>query len=431
MRASDQTARSVRWTEVFEGIEAEAFRELALLAREVSRAPIALVTLVDEERHWFTSVTGAQLTEGPWEGTFCSHAVQQTNVFVVPDAARDHRFARNPLVCAPPHIRFYAGAPLVAGEGVLGTLCVMDVQPRKLPRQSAASLRALARQVVMQLELRRQTRQLARLNGALEAEVLERQRTEERLRESENALRESQEDLQRNDAERRELVANISHDLRTPLTALQTYLDTVLLKGHMLDAVVHRQYLERAATLSRRLARLVSDLFELVQLDGNHVDLKRERFELAELTRDVVQSFALGAKSKRITLSVQAVGRPTIAEGDVRLIERALENLLDNALRFTPEGGTVSVTCKRSGDRVVVRVKDTGPGIAAADQEWIFDRFYRGRQPVDGASTTTGLGLSIARRIVELHHGEITAAQGSDGGAELTFSFAACDPATS
>lgn len=345
---------------------------------------------------------------------------------------RAGRHARSP-VCAQffgvrsPHIRSYAGAPLVAGEGVLGTLCVMDVQPRKLPRESAASLRALARQVVMQLELRRQTRQLSRLNGVLAAEVLERQRTEERLRESENALRESQEGLQRNDAERRELVANISHDLRTPMTALQTYLDTVLLKGHTLDAGVHRQYLERAATLSRRLARLMSDLFELVQLDGNQVDLKRERFELAELTRDVVQSFALGAKSKRITLSVQAEGRPTIAEGDVRLIERALENLLDNALRFTPEGGTVSVTCERSGDWVV-RVKDTGPGIAAADQERIFDRFYRGRQPVDGASTTTGLGLSIARRIVELHHGEITAAQGIDGGAELIFSFAACHP---
>ncbi|MCA1585541.1 MAG: hypothetical protein LC791_12505 [Acidobacteria bacterium] len=91
----------MRWTEVFEGIEAEAFRELALLAGEVSRAPITLVTLVDEERHWFTSVTGAHLTEGPWEGTFCAHAVLQTGVFVVPDAALDLRFARNPLVCAP------------------------------------------------------------------------------------------------------------------------------------------------------------------------------------------------------------------------------------------------------------------------------------------------------------------------------------------
>ncbi|MFN2444503.1 MAG: hypothetical protein ABR606_02760 [Vicinamibacterales bacterium] len=101
MSAFDQAARSVRWTEVFEGIEAEAFRELALLAGEVSRAPIALVTLVDEERHWFTSVTGAHLTEGPWEGTFCAHAVQQTGVFVVPDAALDLRL-RATLWCALP-----------------------------------------------------------------------------------------------------------------------------------------------------------------------------------------------------------------------------------------------------------------------------------------------------------------------------------------
>jgi len=411
---------AVRWTEVFAAIEPDAFAELAILAGQVSRAPIALVTLLDENRHWFTSVIGAQLTEGPWEQTFCAHAVRQTAIFMVPDATLDHRFSGSPLVRASPHVRFYAGAPLLADGRVLGTLCVMDVKPRQLPADSAANLRALARQVVTQLQLRRQTRELAR-------EVSERQLTEGRLRASEAALQAFTERLERASDDRRELVANISHDLRTPLTALQAYLDTLLLKGHQLDAGARRQYLGQAAAISRRLARLVADLFELAQLDCHRVQLKLEPLELADLTRDVVQSFALGARAKRIALSARDGDRPAMVAGDVRLIERVLENLLDNAIRFTPDQGKISVTCEQSGDNVVVRVVDTGPGIAAADAVHIFDRFYRGRQPVHGSSTA-GLGLSIARRVIELHHGVITATRAAGGGAEFAFSLPACAP---
>lgn len=269
---------AMRWGDVFESIERDAFEELALLASEVSRAPIALVTLVDDDRHWFISVTGTHLTAGPWEQTFCAHAAKQRAVFVVPDARRDPRFATNPLVQAAPYIRFYAGAPLLADNTVVvGTLCVMDVAPREFPAESAASLRALARQVVTQLELRRQTRQLVRLNEALASEGLERESTEARLRDSEHALRTSQEALQRIDAERRELVANISHDLRTPLTALQGYLDTVLMKTDALDTAGQRQYLQQASTQSRRLARLIADLSELAPLDDRQVQVKRSR----------------------------------------------------------------------------------------------------------------------------------------------------------
>ena len=109
--------------------------------------------------------------------------------------------------------------------------------------------------------------------------------------------------------------------------------------------------------------------------------------------------------------------------GDVRLIERVLDNLVDNAIRFTPQGGSISVACARVGDRLVVRVSDTGPGIAAEDRDRIFDRFYRGRQPVDASSNTAGLGLSIAARIIALHGGELSATPGTDAGTEFVFSL--------
>ena len=417
---------SVPWTEVFENIEGDAFEELALLAGEVARAPIAMVTLVDEERQWFTSVTGAQIAAGPWEQTFCAHAVQQRVLFVVPDATRDSRFADNPLVQSEPRVRFYAGAPLLTGSGVVGTLCVMDVAARDLEAHSAAGLRALARQIVMQLELRRRTRQLARLNAVLATEVTERLRTEERLRLSQDELHGSHLDLQRIDAERRELMANISHDLRTPLMALQGYLDTVLLKDSLAPSS-HRHYLEQASVQSRRLGRLVSDLFELAQLEDCRVEPKGEWFELTELIADVVQTFVSAAELKQINLRLNAVERPIVVGGEVRLIERVLENLLDNAIRFTPVHGQITISCLSTAGKAVVRVMDTGPGVSAVDRGFLFDRFYRGDQPRGDASKTAGLGLSIARRIIELHQGEIAVSESATTGAEFMFSLPLAD----
>jgi signal transduction histidine kinase len=108
-----------------------------------------------------------------------------------------------------------------------------------------------------------------------------------------------------------------------------------------------------------------------------------------------------------------------VVMGEVRLVERVLDNLVDNAIRFTPPGGSVGVSCALAGDRVVVRVIDTGPGISEGDRERIFDRFYRGRQPAESSSDTAGLGLSIARRIVARHGGELNATHGRRVGAEF------------
>lgn len=382
------------WTAVFDAIERDALNDLALLATKVVTAPIALVTLVDGDRFWFTSLVGATaLPDVPWENTFCAHAIQDTAVFVVPDAARDPRFAQHPLVCGPPEVRFYAGAPLIADGEVLGTLCVMDLEPRQLTAESAEGLCALARQVVVQLKLRLQARQLTALKAAMECA----------------------------NATRRELMANVSHDLRTPLTALRGYLDTVLLKDDALNALT-RCHIEQAVKLSAGAARLVAELFELTQLDTGGPDLQRERFPLAELTRDVVHSFAGLARSKQIDLRVSAGERSAMVHGDVRLLERVLWNLLDNAIRFTPWGGLVDVDCEQLDTHIIVRVRDSGPGIPTAEFERVFDRFYRSQSTsIDRQSA--GLGLSIARRIIELHDGYIRAGASPFGGAQLEFSL--------
>ena len=141
----------------------QAFDDLTLLAGFICHTPISLISLLDKKRQWFKSKVGWFATETPIEHAFCAQAILESGIFIVPDATRDSRFAENPLVISEPHIRFYAGAPLVSPEGVaLGTLCAIDNKPREITADQQKALAALARLTIMQLELRRTLRILTR-----------------------------------------------------------------------------------------------------------------------------------------------------------------------------------------------------------------------------------------------------------------------------
>lgn len=230
------------------------------------------------------------------------------------------------------------------------------------------------------------------------------------------------EHLEDTDRLRRELVANVSHDLRTPLASLQGYLETLLMKKDGLSAREQREYVEIAARHSRRLGQLVSELFELARLDSTDATPEREPFSLAELIQDVLQKYELRARDAGVRLDVRLDAQVPFVYANIGLIERVLENLLDNALRHTPAGGSVNLVLAPGEDTVTVRLSDSGCGIAEQDLPRIFDRFYRAREADprhhnDGA----GLGLAIARRILELHGGRIEAASGQRAGTTFTF----------
>lgn len=234
-------------------------------------------------------------------------------------------------------------------------------------------------------------------------------------------------DLKRQDEVRRELVANVSHDLRTPLAALQGYIESLRLKAGELDAATQAKYLDIALQHSRRLTGLVEELFELAKLDAHETQLHRERFAPAELVQDVLQKFQLAAAERELRLRMDCQEPLPFVEADIGLIERVLVNFLSNSLRHTPDGGEISVALQSRDPIVEIQVRDTGSGIPAKDLPHIFERFYRGRHN-EHSEVHAGLGLAIAQRIVALHGGTIDVASTPGVGTVFSFTLPAWQP---
>ena len=229
------------------------------------------------------------------------------------------------------------------------------------------------------------------------------------------------EELKATDAKRREMVANVSHDLRTPLTSLHGYIETLLLKKDVLSDEECEKYLNIANNQSKQLISLVSELFELAKLDSSETILNIEPFSLKDLMQDVVQKFQLEAEKRNIKLEVDSSTNIPFAYGDIGMIQRVLDNLIENAIRHTPESGKVSLLVMANSDKITVKVADTGCGIPKDELPNIFDRFYRlekSRQPGKG---NAGLGLAIAKRIMELHGSSIEADSQYQHGTTFTF----------
>jgi len=226
------------------------------------------------------------------------------------------------------------------------------------------------------------------------------------------------------DAARREMVSNVSHDLRTPLAALHGSLETLLIKEGQMTAQEQGEYLHAAVRHSERLTKLIDDLFKLAHLDSQEVELHQEPFALDDLVQDVVQQYGLAARQKGLRLQVLVAGPLPLVSAAIALIERVLDNLIDNALRHTPPGGSLDIRLAPQAGRVEVRVADTGSGIRESDLPHIFERFYRASGPQDKPGSA-GLGLAIVKRILELHGSTILAESVSGSGTAFTFSLPA------
>ncbi len=237
--------------------------------------------------------------------------------------------------------------------------------------------------------------------------------------------------LRRTDHFRREGVSNLSHDLRSPLTATVACLETLDARwGEATEHAEDRRLVEIALRNTRNAARLVQSLGDLAKLDEPEFDLRTEAVDAAELLDDIALRFVERAARLGVALSSQhppASEAPPYARLDVELFERAVANLVDNALKFCRAGSHVVLAARRAGAGIEVSVSDDGPGIPEADLPQLFDRFYQSRQTVAPATGDggRGLGLAIVKRIAELHGGDVRVASSLGKGTRVTIELPA------
>ena len=213
-------------------------------------------------------------------------------------------------------------------------------------------------------------------------------------------------ELKRMEAMRREFLADVSHDLRVPLTSMQGRLETLTREEATLSEDDRRECLEIATSQTRRMAKLVSKLFELAKLEAQSVALEPELFALPDIVEDVMRKYSLAAVQKGVSLQTQLPEHLPLAYGDIGLIERVFDNLVENALHHTPAGGSVEVRLAPANQGVIVEVSDTGRGIPSEDLPRIFDR-RGGEGGRTSGSDGAGLGLAIVKGILALHGMEI------------------------
>jgi two-component system OmpR family sensor kinase len=231
--------------------------------------------------------------------------------------------------------------------------------------------------------------------------------------------------LQEVESLRRDLVANVSHDLRTPLASLSGFLETLQLKSETLNDAEKQTYLKIAWDNAQRLTALVEELFELAKLDANEIQPQQEPFSLAELAFDLSHQFHFRARERGISFEVVADETVPQVSADVGMIERVLENLIDNSFKHTPAEGQIRLQLSTAKNRVDVSVCDTGCGISSEELPHILKRYYRKNDKrIDGsAKSGLGLGLAIASRIVELHGSQLTVVSELQQGTEFRFSL--------
>lgn len=359
----------------------ERFDRITRLAQRLFDVPIAMVTLVDVDRQWAKSRAGDGPRELPRGTSFCSGAVTAGHLLYVPDATADPQFADSPEVRGPAHIRFYAGWPFAVPSGhLVGTLCLLD----RVPRQLTARQRAELGDLVTWVEL--------------ECAVVAADQWEQ---EAERA--------------RRDFVAIVSHEMRTPLTSVHGSLELIASGSFgVLPAQVGR-LVDIAVRNTNRLVRLTQDVVDLHQLRRGQLHLRLDDVALPEVVEQAVDAVKDVAELAAVPVEVTCREASTV-RGDADRLVQVVTNLLVNAVRVSPPGEVVTVTSGVRGLWAQVEVRAHGPGVPQGQLDQIFEPFIQfdvlGQPSTGGA----GLGLAIARGIVDAHGGRIRARPVTDGG---------------
>jgi signal transduction histidine kinase len=374
------------------------FDDIVALAAHVCQTPMSLISLVDFDRQWFKARLGTDVTETSRELSFCAHAVLGPDLLVVPDALQDARFADNPAVGEHGGIRFYAGAPLVTTDGyALGTLCVIDKKPRRLEVEQLQALRALARQVTSQLELRRYSVALANTTARLQ-------------------------ELERHKDDLAELVGG---PLRSSLRLVGTYLEGLGRTGRH-DGELAELVGRATAAHVRQFTDLIEHLNSMADAGVGSESLHMRQIDLTRLTRRAVESVRPIAATKGIWLLNHEGGPALPIIADPVRLEQVLTHLLFAAVKYTPTGGRVRVDTElEAGPTVRLDDLDMPDGMRPD----LFPHLYYGAIANPGDVPGPDRGLAVAKRILDAHHATVALSDRPGDGTSLHVVFPFADNA--
>jgi signal transduction histidine kinase len=227
-------------------------------------------------------------------------------------------------------------------------------------------------------------------------------------------------ELKETDEFRKELISNVSHDLRTPVAAIQGYAETLILKKDSIERSEQLKYLQIIYSSCDKLKHLVTELFELSKLQTNQVKLNPEPFSIAELVSDIANKYRIISQKKGISINTFIPKNLPMIEADIILIDRVLQNLIDNAIKFCTEGDYINIEIQPEvPEQVKITIADSGEGISQDEIPYIFERYYKGKKYSD----STGLGLAIVKKIIDLHQTEIHVSSQTGKGTIFTFSL--------
>lgn len=346
-----------------------SFDRITRLASILLDVPIAIVTLVDTDRIWFKSKYGLDVQQISRDPGLCASAILGDEYYEVSDAPSDPRTLVNPLVASEFGLRFYAAVPLKVKEGHnLGTLCVIDKKPRKLLPEQIEILQCLSDILIDQMELRLAAR---------------------------TAI------YQQNN------VLNIAaHDLKTPLTLISAWAEMAKVSKNDPDAV--DKMCDEIKSAAGKLNKMVIDLLEKARKEGGDVRLRHQKVEFSKLVEQVVKTNEILAKNKNITLEIER-NEACVINGDSERLIEIVDNLINNAIKYSPSGKRISISIYQQDNFAMLEVTDHGQGLSDEDKKSIFQRFAKLSAIPTGGESSTGLGLSIVRTLVEAHNGEISA----------------------
>jgi signal transduction histidine kinase len=213
-------------------------------------------------------------------------------------------------------------------------------------------------------------------------------------------------EIKKVDVLRRELIANVSHDLRSPIAVIHGYVETYMMKQHSIDEAEKKIYLQAIIHNTEKLNKMVNDLFDLSKLEAKQIVPQKESVLMHEVLLELCQQSALLAEKRNIRFRSLIPEKQLPVSVDIQLVNRAIQNVIDNAIKYANEGGEVIVSAKSEKGSYLISVENTGEGIDANDLPYIFERYYKGNKV--GSVQSTGLGLTIAQKIVALHGGSIS-----------------------